>query len=274
MPAARRPHAGSRAGRGRGAGRPGPVHGVLERGVARVPRVRAHGHHRDERLPGAGMRFLPGPAGRPGPGGPGHDLGGRPRSRRRGGRTPGLASALRTGGWRTGGGRGGGGRRVPRLRHPGHGGHQHRRLPRAGRRSRARCPTHGRGPARSAAVTGHPHHRRGRRLHRPHRPRRSAARRAPLGRRRSRPRLLWPRRFGGHGHRRRPGRGPHPPRRRVSRARPSRLGRSPGRAGAGRRHRRRRDRGGRRVHDPGRAGRLRAAGGRPPRPRPRRMCSS
>ena len=59
VPAARRPRAGPRAGGGGGAaGRRARRH-VLARGVARVPRVRAHGHDGGERLPPAGVPRLP-----------------------------------------------------------------------------------------------------------------------------------------------------------------------------------------------------------------------
>ena len=114
-------------------------------------------------------------------------------------------------------GRRGADRRAVRHARPAllrHGRHVVRRLRRRGRpRPRDRRPR-GRRAAARAADGRHPHGRRRRRLDRLARPGRRAARRAALGGRRPRARLLRPRRHRADGHRREPRARPARPRRR------------------------------------------------------------
>ena len=121
----------------------------VARGVARVPRVRAHGHHRGQRLPAPG-RAAPTCAAWPAladevlvmtsAGGlvPVEAAAERP------------AALLLTGpaGGVLAGGRGRGRQRLPRRHHLRHGRHQHRRVPRARRAARAGGRARGRRASR------------------------------------------------------------------------------------------------------------------------------
>ena len=238
MPAARRPRTRRTSGRSRPtlAARGLDVTRVA-RGVARVPRVRAHGHDGGQRLPAPGVPRVPRTAS------PTladevlvmTSAGGLvPVGRRR--RAPGGAAAVAArpaACW-------------PRPRVAAANGFPDAITFDMGGTSTDVClvldgrpapaaERDGRRAPGAAAVARRPHHRRRRRIDRPHRRRRRAGRRAPQRRRRARAGLLRPRRHRADGHRRRPRRRPHPRRRRVPRPRPARRRRGPARARRGRR---------------------------------------
>ncbi len=243
--------------------------GLLARGVARVPRVRAHGDDGGRRRAARGVRAVAWPAS-PAPARRrvGDDVGRWSRAAGRCGRAPSSAPPVgtrRRGACR---GRGGGRLRVPRRGRVRHGGHQHRRVPGAGRGARAVRVAHGRRGSRCGC-------RRSRST--PSAPAADRWRASTQAARwwwdpRARAPIRDPRATGAghraHGHRRQPRAGAHPGRYRAARLR-SRSTIDAARAALaraggdrrGRRRGRRRGHGARGACGHGRAGR------RPARPR-------
>ena len=182
----------------------------VERRLTRVPRVRAHGDDRRQRLPAPAVSRLPvAPVGSRRRRARAH-VGRRARAGRRCGRRACSLVAVRSGRRRAGGGGRGGRERVRRRDHLRHGRHVDRRLPRARRGAGARARPTRRGLPDPAAVARRAHHRCRRRLDRTHRRGRRARGRSGERRRDAGARVLRARRRRTDRHRRRPRARTHP----------------------------------------------------------------
>ena len=171
----------------------------FERALARVPRVRAHGHDRRQRVPAARVRSVPRTDRRVRGRGARDDVGRRSGRDRGCAVGAGRAAALRSGRRRAGRGRGGGRVRTSRRGDVRHGRYQHRRVPRARRRARAGGATRCRRVPDPPARARHPHDRGRGRIDRAPRPRAARSSSVP----RARARRPGPRPTGG-AERRRP----------------------------------------------------------------------